>query len=219
LGFDIEAPPERIRAALDELGYAFFFAPAYHPSFKHIAPVRKALAAKGQRTIFNILGPLMNPGRPAHLLLGVFAPGWVPRLAGALDALGAKSGLAVHGEIVPGRGIDELTSATLNHVRGFGALREIDARWTAEHFGLATAPFDQLIGGDLARNLSIVEAVISGSGPPGLVDTLVLNSAVALWICGRTSRVEDGLAPARELLIGGAVRRKIEATRAFFKTK
>ena len=219
LGVDIQAPPERIRAGLAELGFAFFFAPAYHPSFRHINPVRKALAAKGQRTVFNILGPLMNPGRPSHILLGVFAPGWVAKLAGALDALGAKSGLAVHGEIDPDRGIDELTTATLNQVRGVGGLSDVDARWRAEDFGLKTAPFDQLMGGDLGVNLAIVDAVLSGKGPRGLVDTIVLNSAVALWICGRTTGVEAGIVPARELLLGGAVRRKIEATRAFFQKK
>ena len=68
LGVDLAAPPEKLRRALGELGYVFFFAPNYHPAFKHIGPVRKALAARGQRTVFNILGPLINPGRPAHVL-------------------------------------------------------------------------------------------------------------------------------------------------------
>ena len=71
LGVNLEAPPEVVRRALTELGFVFFFAPAYHPTFKNIGPVRKMLAARGQRTVFNILGPLINPGRPAHVLLGV----------------------------------------------------------------------------------------------------------------------------------------------------
>jgi len=87
LGVDVEAPPEMQRRALDQLGFAYFFAPAYHPAFRHIMPVRKALAARGQRTIFNILGPLINPGRPAHVLLGVYSEAWVSRLAETLDAL------------------------------------------------------------------------------------------------------------------------------------
>ena len=74
-----------VDAGADALGFVFFFAPAYHPAFKHIAPVRKTLAARGQRTVFNILGPLINPGRPAHLLLGTFSAAWVPRLAQALE--------------------------------------------------------------------------------------------------------------------------------------
>lgn len=218
LGVTLDAPPAKLQQALGELGFAFFFAPAYHPTFKHVAPVRKALAAVGQRTVFNILGPLINPGRPAHVLLGTFSAASVPKLAGALEALGASAGITVHGVIDAERGIDELTTATSNRVRGFGARREIDAEWQAADFGLERSPFAHLRGGDLAANLEIVEAVLSGRGPAGLVDTIVLNAAVAMWIVGRTATVKEGLAPARELLLGGAVRRKIADTREFFRS-
>lgn len=216
LGVNLEASPETLRRALGQLGYIFFFAPAYHPSFKHIGPVRKALAARGQRTVFNILGPLINPGRPAHLLLGVFSQAWVAKLATALDTLGAGGGVAAHGVIDAQRGIDELTSATANHVRGFGRLRELRAEWAPSDFGLKLAPFSDLQGGDLAANLAIVEAVLAGRGPAGLVDTIALNAAVAMWIVGRTKAVRDGIEPARELLLGGAVAQKIAATREFY---
>lgn len=218
LGLDLQAPAEKLHRALSELGFVFFFAPAYHPAFKHITPVRKALAAQGRRTVFNILGPLINPGRPAHVLLGVFAEPWVPKLAGALDALGTKAGLAVHGIIGPGRGIDELTTATVNRVRGFGRLAAIDGEWRAEDFGLAPAPFADLRGGDLATNLATVEAILAGHGPAGLVDTIVLNAAVGFWIMGKTPGVQDGLGLARERLLGGAVRAKIVATREFYRS-
>ncbi len=218
LGTDLEAPHAMIRRSLDELGFAYFFAPAYHPSFRHIAPVRKALAARGRRTIFNILGPLINPGRPAHVLLGVYAESWVPRLAGALDALGTDAGLAVHGVLEGGRGIDELTTAGVNRVQGAGRLSSVAAQWRAEDFGLEPAPFSDLQGGDLAANLALVEALLDGRGPRGLVDTIALNSAVALWMTGRVGGVGDGIGQARELLLGGAVRRKIAATREFYKS-
>lgn len=217
LGCNLEAPPETMRRALQELGFVFLFAPAYHPAFKHIAPVRKALAARGQRTVFNILGPLINPGRPAHVLLGSFSAAWVPKLAGALEALGTGAGLAAHGVIGPDRGIDELTSATVNRVQGFGRLRDIAGEWTPEQFGVRRAAFADLAGGDLAANLATVEAILSGRAPVGLVDTIVLNAAVALWIVGRTDSVAAGLGPAREYLLGGAVRGKIAATREFFR--
>lgn len=216
LGVNLEAPPEKLRRALDELGYVFFFAPAYHPAFKHIAPVRKALAAQGRRTVFNILGPLINPGRPAHVLLGTFSAASVPQLAGALETLGAKAGLAAHGIIDPQRGIDELTSATANRVRGFGTRREVDGIWQPEDFGLVRAPFADLAGGDLAANLAIVEALLAGRAPRGLEDTVVLNAAVALWLVGKVPQVRDGLGLARDLLRGGAVRNKIAATREFY---
>lgn len=218
LGVNLEAPPEKLRRALDELGFVFFFAPAYHPTFKNVAPVRKALAARGQRTVFNILGPLINPGRPAHVLLGTFSAASVPKLAGALEVLGATAGLAAHGIIDATRGIDELTTATTNRVRGFGTRREVDGDWEPGDFGLERSPFIDLQGGDITTNLAIVEAVLDRRAPAGLVDTIALNAAVAMWIVGRVPSVRDGLTAARELLLGGAVKKKIEATREFYRS-
>jgi anthranilate phosphoribosyltransferase len=218
LGVNLEASHEKTRSALRELGYAFFFAPAYHPTFKHIGPVRKILAAKGQRTVFNILGPLINPGRPAHVILGVFSEGWVNTLADALESLGTVAGIAAHGVIGEGRGIDELTTATLNRVRGAGRLRKIDGVWDAAEHGFAPASFDDLKGGDLAHNLSITEAILAGRGPAGLVDTIVFNTATALWVCGQTSTIAEGIGRARDLLLGGAVKAKIAATKEFYRS-
>ncbi|MFM8336812.1 MAG: anthranilate phosphoribosyltransferase [Opitutaceae bacterium] len=218
LGVNLEAPPEKMRAALAELGFVFFFAPAYHPAFRHIAPVRKALAAQGRRTVFNILGPLINPGRPAHVLLGTFSAAAAPKLAGALEVLGAKAGLAVHGVIGDGRGIDELTTATVNRVHGFGARREVTGDWVAEDFGLTRAPFSDLVDGDVATNTALVEALLAGRAPRGLEDTVALNAAVGLWITGRTASVREGIDAARGLLRGGAVKARIAATREFFRS-
>jgi anthranilate phosphoribosyltransferase len=168
--------------------------------------------------VFNILGPLINPGRPAHVLLGSFSAAWVPKLADALQALGAKAGLAAHGIIEEGRGIDELTTATTNRVRGFGARSGVDGEWQAGDFGLARSPFADLAGGDVSANLEIVDALLAGRAPTGLVDTIVLNAAVAMWIVGKVASVGEGLAPTRELLLGGAVKRKIEATQEFYRS-
>jgi anthranilate phosphoribosyltransferase len=218
LGLDLEASPGKLRQALDELGFVFFFAPAYHPAFKHIAPVRKALAAQGQRTVFNILGPLINPGRPAHVLLGVFSAAWVPKLARALDVLGAQAGIAAHGVIDVQRGIDEITTATTNLVCGFGRQRDVNGEWHATDFGLERSPFAELAGGDVTTNLALVDALLAGRAPRGLVDSIVLNAAIGMWIVGRVASVREGLEPARELLLGGAVQRKIAATREFFRS-
>lgn len=216
LGVEITAPPEKSRRALEQLGYAFFFAPNYHPVFKHVGPVRKLLAAQGRRSIFNILGPLINPGRPAHILLGVYSLPLVEKLALTLDELGQPAGLVGHGRIDEGKGIDEITTATPNTVRGIGRLREVRGTWGAETFGLSTSAFADLRGGDVTANLAMVDAILAGRAPAGLVDTIVLNAALALFITGRTKSIPDGIGPARELLLGGAVKAKIAATREFY---
>jgi len=92
LGYDLSAPPDKVRRAMQQLGYVFLFAPNYHPAFKHVAPVRKELAAAGRRTVFNFIGPLVNPGRPAHALIGTFAERWVGTLADTMGKLEARAG-------------------------------------------------------------------------------------------------------------------------------
>jgi anthranilate phosphoribosyltransferase len=124
----------------------------------------------------------------------------------------------MHGVIGPDRGIDELTTATRNLVRGTGDFRELVTEWRASDFGLQAAPFSDLLGGDLEANLALTEAVLAGRGPAGLVDTIVLNAALGLWITGRIIHVRAGLAPARDLLLGGAVAKKIADTREFYRS-
>lgn len=216
LGFELDASPERLGRAMSALGFVFFFAPNWHPAFKRIGPVRKILAARGERTIFNVLGPLVNPGRPAHVLLGAATPALVERLADALEDLGAKAGLAVHGVISPGKGIDELTSATRNIVRGAGRLRSVREEWTAESLGLKPAPFSDIVGGDVEANLAIAASLAGGGGPAGLADTIALNSAAALWVAGARPDVRGSVAEARDILLGGAVKRKMSDIRDFF---
>jgi anthranilate phosphoribosyltransferase len=146
----------------------------------------------------------------------VYAEPWVAKLAAALDSLGAQAGLVAHGVIGPGHGIDELTTATANCVQGCGRLREVSGVWRAEEYGLVASPFAELQGGGLVENVAIVEALLAGRGARGLVDTIALNVAVALWIVGKVATVREGIEPARDLLLGGAVRKKITATREFY---
>lgn len=218
LGYNLAASPEVLRRALQRLGYVFLFAPNFHPAFKHIAPVRKELATSGRRTVFNFLGPLINPGRPAYALVGTFSERWAVTLADTMGKLDARAGLAVAGMIDAEHGIDELTTATVNRVRGFGRLASVDGHWQAKEFGFPRAPFSELRGGDVPASLAILEAILCGRGPRGLVDTIVFNAAVAFWIVGRYAWIKEGVEPARQLLLGGAVREKISATRDFFSS-
>jgi anthranilate phosphoribosyltransferase len=215
-GVSLEASPEKLGKAMETLGYVFLFAPSWHPSFRSIGPVRKALAAQGQRTVFNILGPLLNPGRPAHILLGAASAALVAKLADALETLGTQAGVAAHGVLGPDRGIDEMTSATDNRVRGVGRLRSLDGVWTPESLGLNRSPFTDILGGGVEANVALANALADGSGPRGLADTIALNAAVALWIVGARPEVSEAIAETRELLQGGAVKRRIAATREFY---
>jgi anthranilate phosphoribosyltransferase len=218
LGYNLAAPPVKLQHSLRQLGYVFFFAPNFHPAFKHVAAVRKELAASGRRTVFNFLGPLINPGRPAHALVGTFSEQWVVTLADTMAKLDARAGIAVAGMIDADHGIDELTTATLNRVKGFGRLASVDGHWMGREFGFPQASFADIRGGDLATSLGIVQAILVGRGPKGLVDTIIFNAAVALWIVGRYAWIKEGVEPARHLLLGGAVKAKIEATREFFSS-
>ncbi|MEN8724434.1 MAG: anthranilate phosphoribosyltransferase [Lentimonas sp.] len=219
LGIRLDAPHEMLRTSLEELNFCFFFAPAFHPAFKEIMPVRKSLAAQGKRTIFNLLGPLINPGRPAHQLLGVFSKDWVNPLAGALGALGLRSGLVAHGTPKPGAALDELSCSGTNYVAGFGQLSETKGALSVDAAGLAPCNFDELAGGDASENLKTMKALLSGDAsavPAGLRDSVLLNAGAALWSTGKASDLKTGVVQARDLLDSGAVALWLERVRNFY---
>jgi len=216
LGIHMETDPEQLRSAVEELNFCFFFAPAFHPAFKEIMPVRKEMAAQGKRSIFNILGPLINPARPGYQLLGVFDPKWVDSLAGSLDRLGLKNGLSVSCELNGGGVMDELTTAGRNRVCGFGALTHLRETWTAQAFGLPEVAPDALKGGTAEENVELFRKMLEGRGPAGLIDSIVLNAAAAFLILGRVGSIEEGCALARETLLGGRAAAWLKRAHAFY---
>ncbi len=216
VGIPIDAKPNLLRPSIEELHFAFFFAPAYHPAFKEIVPVRKSLAEKGRRTVFNILGPLINPGQPAQQLLGVFSPDFVSRLASCLGTLELRRGLVVHGALPGGSGLDELSCTGTNLVSGVGELSEIQGEWAPEDFGLERRPSSELAGGDVADNLHLLNALFSGQAPVGLLDTICLNAGTSLWIAKHAENIKEGIAIARDLLLGGEVRSWLHRSKTFY---
>jgi anthranilate phosphoribosyltransferase len=207
-----------LRKSMEELNFCFLFAPGFHPAFKEIGPVRKALAEEGQRTIFNILGPLINPAKPAYELLGVFGKQWVTPLAGALGELGLKRGLAVHGMLDGKVSVDELSTAGDNTVAGFGEMADIKGVWTPESLGYARCPASDLKGSTPQENVALVRKLARGEGPKGLIDTIALNAGAALWIVGNVTDIKSGTDKARELLTGGEMERWLEKADRVFKT-
>ncbi|MFP4260184.1 MAG: anthranilate phosphoribosyltransferase [Opitutales bacterium] len=220
LGIRLDAPVEQIRASLEQLNFCFFFAPCFHPAFKEVMPVRKELAAAGQRSVFNLLGPLINPGRPAYQLLGVYAADWVDRLAAALGELHLEGGLVVHGLPGSGAGLDELSCAGTNRIRGFGAMSGQAGPLSAEDVGLPACGLGDLKGGATEANLAIMEGLLSGrpdAVPPGLRDSVLLNAGAALWITGRAGDLKRGVAQAEACLASGQVGDWLDRVRSFYQ--
>ena len=220
IGIKLEVSHEDMRESLRKLNFCFFFAPNFHPAFKEVMPVRKALAAKKVRTIFNLLGPLINPGRPAHQLLGVFSPLWVPALAQSLGNLGLRSGLVAHGTPSIGIALDELSCAGSNIVCGLGSLGKISGHLDAADAGLPSCDFQELAGADVATNRAILLELVRGASDnavnDGLRNTVLLNAGAAFWVAGRSANLMSGTSLARSILESGAVAKWLDRSQSFY---
>lgn len=195
LGANIELPAEAARKCLEEAGVAFLFAPVFHPAFKVLAPVRKKLA---QRTIFNILGPLLNPARPTHQLVGVFDRSLVPTFAEVLRLTGMVRALVVHGE-----GMDEFSLDGLNTVAELrdGRIQKSELRMQSDEGDLS--------GGDAAANAKIVRDILGGKERGSKREIVLLNAGAALMVAGVVESIDDGRERAGELIDTGAAAEKL----------
>jgi anthranilate phosphoribosyltransferase len=203
LGVAIDLPAETMMEILEETGIAFLFAPIYHSSMKYAAPVRKEI---GVRTIFNILGPLLNPARATMEVMGVYQKELVTPLAQVLQNLGVKNGIVIHGS----DGLDEATISgeTVYCAIGDGKLTE--GTFVPENFGLSRAPLSAVIGGTPEENAGITRAILSGKETGPKRDIVVLNSALALYVGGKAGSIGEGAALAQELIDSGKAAEKLE---------
>ena len=190
------------------------FAPFYHPAFKAVAPVRKALAAEGTPTIFNLLGPILNPARPRQQLVGVYSQAALPKYAGVLRQLGRVRAWAVHGSVGGGLGMDELSTLGPTDIcavdHGAIASQTIDPR----ALGFQPAPLGSLCGGDCGTNAQILLEVLQGAPGPKR-DIVLLNAAAGFVVAGLSQDLETGLALAAEAIDSGAALAKLKALREF----
>ena len=220
IGIPLSPSLALIRKSMEELNFTFLFAPNFHPAFKHIAPVRKALAEEGVITVFNLLGPTINPATPSNQLLGVYNPNLLQKIGSALTYNNVDSGLVVHGLVNDPeiRGVDELTSCGINQVFGIGklAMPEIE-NWTPEKWNTTVGTFSQLSGGDLDENLKIMNSLLEGSASDSLRDSVLMNAATAFWIQGKSSSLEEGMELASSLLINGTVKQWLDKATNLFK--
>ena len=193
LGLNLKAPLQSVVDAIPAAGVTFLFAPAWHPALVNLAPLRRSL---GVRTVFNLLGPLVNPLKPQAQVLGVAKKDLLDPMAGALQRLGLERAVVVHGA----GGLDEASLAGPNDLRFIeaGAIRSLQL--SPDELGLATADLEALKGGDLDCNQTILQQVLQGRGKPAQRDVVALNTALVLWAAGIDTDLSSAAARAAESL-------------------
>jgi anthranilate phosphoribosyltransferase len=210
LGIKINLPPGEAARSLREHNFAFFFAPNYHPAFKHISPARKICAGRGQRTIFNLLGPLLNPARPSAMLMGVPRPELCEPLAQVLQSLGVRRAMVVCGKVSGTGFLDELSTLGENTIAEFYQERGFTVSTTKpDQFPLQPASLADLIGGDKNANAKIVREILSGTERGPKRDAVLLNAAAALFVAGTTKSLAEGWDLVGETIDGGRANAKL----------
>lgn len=202
LGVEIALGPEAVRRCVDEVGFAFLFAPNFHPAMRHVAAPRHEL---GIRTIFNVLGPLASPARVRRQSVGVGDPGLAPKMAEVLQRLGHQRALVFHGD----DGLDELTTTGASVVYDVTADGVRRYRLDPQDLGIGRSRLEDLIGGDPQHNARLVADVLAGHGGPHR-DIVALNAAAALIALGRSPDWKPALQAAYDAIDSGAAARCLE---------
>jgi len=207
LGVDINMNKTKIKRCLKEIGIAFLFAPSLHPAMKNVMPARKQIAGK---TMFNILGPLINPARATNQLIGVYSKQWTRPLAQVLYNLGSKHVLVVHGA----DGLDEVTTTDKTFVSEVnnGILRDYEI--SPEDFGLSRAKISDLSGGSIQDNIKIVQDVLDGRKNRAR-DIVILNAGCAIYAADKTNTIAEGLKIAEKSIDSKAALRKLELLKEY----
>jgi anthranilate phosphoribosyltransferase len=210
LGIRIDLTPTEAARSLREHNFAFFFAPNYHPAFKNILAARKICAGRGQRTIFNLLGPLLNPARPSAMLMGMPRPEFCEPLARVLQSLGVRRSMVVCGKASAAGFLDELSTLGENTIAEFYQERGFTVSTTLpEQFPLRPATLADLLGGDKNANAKIVRDILSGVERGPKRDAVLLNAAAALFVAGQVKSLAEGWDLAGETINGGRANEKL----------
>ncbi len=202
LGLNLNLSPDQVRTCIEKVGIGFMFAPNFHPAMKHAIGPRREL---GQRTVFNILGPLTNPAGAAYLLVGVFDPDLTHPMAEVLGELGGKAAFVVHNH----HGLDELTTCGSNQVSHLKDGKVTTFELDANDLGLQECSPQELQGGDPKENAQMLKAILSLEDDSPRQDVVLLNAAAAL--AAENGDLQKGLAKARQSLVSGAALEKLNA--------
>jgi anthranilate phosphoribosyltransferase len=213
LGIRVDLNPAQAAASLRTHQFAFFFAPKYHPAFQHIGPARKLCAARGQRTIFNFLGPLLNPARPDAQLMGVPRPELCEPIARVLQSLGGRRGLVVCGEVRRGvegsAWLDEFSTLGENHVAEFYQEHGFHAAKFTGAFPLQPATLADLTGGDRTANAETTRQLLRGEERGPKRDAVLINAAAALFVAGQVKSFAEGWDRAAQVIDSGRAAKKL----------
>jgi anthranilate phosphoribosyltransferase len=202
LGVRIDAPPDCLQKCLQEANICFAFARAHHPAMRHVAAARSAL---GIPTIFNLLGPLTNPGGATHQLLGVFSPELTDRLAEVLADLGSERAWVVHAD----DGLDELSTISPTRISELNNGRIHTWKLDAREVGLPAGRLSDLQAGSAEQSAHIIRAILAGEkGPPR--DIAVLNAAAAIVVAGASADILSAIGLAEQAIDTGKARKTLE---------
>jgi anthranilate phosphoribosyltransferase len=216
LGIRLDLSTEEFRHSLDNAQCGFLFAPAYHPAFKAVVEARKLLGQRKVRTIFNLIGPLLNPARPECQMVGVFSREYCPVFAEILQRLGRDRAWVVNGNTQDGKAVDEVSLMGSTRICKTGRLQDLeDEEISPEDFGLNVASVDQLQGGDAQENAVILEDILSGKETGPKRDIVLLNAGTALACCGLSDHIADGIEIARETIKNGSALNKLRLLQKF----
>ncbi|MCS1407211.1 MAG: Anthranilate phosphoribosyltransferase 2 [Verrucomicrobia subdivision 3 bacterium] len=209
LGIRIHLTPEECAASLEQNGFVFFFAPNYHPAFKHISSARKLCAEQGQRTIFNFLGPLLNPARPTTQLIGVPDPALCKPIAKVLQSIGIRRGMVVSGDVGTGN-LDELSTLGTNTIAEFYqdrafSVEELDP----QSLPVQPAQIEDLKGGDSKANAQTIREILNGTDKGPKRDAVLLNAGAALFVAEKSPSLTEGWDLAARLINDGAAMDKL----------
>lgn len=212
LGVPIEAPAERLTGMLETAGAVFLFAPRFHPTFRAVAPARKMLGARGQASVFNMLGPLLNPARPAFQLTGVFSERLLPIYAEVLPQLGRERAWIVHGRAGEHGIMDEVSTLGPTMVAEVGGVARPLRTLQPEELGFPPARIEALRGGDAPDNARLLEGILAGDTGPAR-DLVLANAAAALMVAGLADEWPAAVARASESIDSGAAAGVLAALR------
>jgi anthranilate phosphoribosyltransferase len=212
LGVNLNASSEKVQAALHEVGITFLFAPGWHPALKAVASLRRTLRV---RTVFNLLGPLVNPLRPTGQVVGLFTPKLLTTFAQALHNLGKEKAIVLHGR-------ERLDEAGLGDLTDLAVLSGGEVQLTTinpQEVGVTPAPIEALRGGDVQENGVILKAVLQGKGTQAQQDAVALNASLALQVAGVIPLLDhaQGITVAKEILQSGTPWAKLEQLVQFLR--